>query len=115
LSAANEPYNSVGAYVKLRRISGKFLVASVGRGAMSFGPVPRLLALATYSVRPADASAMGINSVGTNPIGSTMPFPGDWPSSRRGSRTATASDPKFAAYNREPSSFNARALGSAPK
>ncbi len=82
---------------------------------MLFGPVPLPLPLATYSLPPVDTNAIGINSVGTNPIGSVIPFAFTMPRSLCVSSTAIASDPIFAAYNRVPSAFSANAFGSAPK
>jgi len=95
-TVASDPYKSVGAYVKPRFIGGMDLVASVVRGGMSFGPVPLPFALAINSVRPTDANAIGINSVGMKPLGSSIPEGWFVRRSGRVSRTATASAPRFA-------------------
>jgi hypothetical protein len=94
------------------------LVAAGGWGKL-FGPVPFPFAVATNSFPPeageSNAIEIGIHSVGTNPIGSTIPAFDAFAVSLRVSNTATASLPMFAAYNRLPFVFTASPTGSAPK
>ena len=89
------------------------------RFGILFGPVPFPLAVATYSFSP-DAEGrntidMGIHSVGTNPIGSTIPCFDAFSVSFLVSITAMASLTALATYRRLPSALTARASGSAPK
>ncbi len=71
--------------------------------------------MATYNLPPVKLIAIGIHSVGINPIGSTMPCLATFAVSFVVSITAIASEIAFATYNRDPSGDNASASGSAPK